>query len=213
MAFEELRERLKDDFAQTWSRFQDSAIYTRLQERYDQLSPRNQKVVVFAALTGIFVALLSVPFSYFQSSQSYVTEFNDRRQLIKDLHEASLISAASPLPTNLVRLSAVRSMVDTEIENRRLLEEQVHQIRQLPARDFAGGLIPADLNEGGFEVALRKLNVRQIVELGTRLQALGANVKMTDLTIEPNREDERYFNVTFQLVTLVTPLSEREVQE
>ena len=59
-------------------------------------------------------------------------------------------------------------------------------------------------------VKLAKLNLKQIVDIGSSLVALSESVKMKDLAIIANATDTRYYDVTYQLYSLNIPTPEPE---
>jgi hypothetical protein len=79
------------------------------------------------------------------------------------------------------------------------------QIKGANASASKSQLIPDNLLEGALEVRLAKLNIRQIVDLGYKFQNVSPSVKMKDLVISANLEDNRYFDVIYQLVALAVP--------
>jgi hypothetical protein len=73
-------------------------------------------------------------------------------------------------------------------------------------------LIPGNLSQGALTVTLAQLNLRQIVDLGHALQSLSPSVKMTDLKMEANAKDARYFDVVYKLVMLAVPSQANEAE-
>ena len=66
-------------------------------------------------------------------------------------------------------------------------------------------LLPTEKSSGSLTIKLAKLNVQQVVEAGTQLSRLSSAVKLTALQMTANHEDQRYFDVTYQLTALAVP--------
>lgn len=202
MNIDELKERLQTEFKQLWDRVQDSSLYNQLRDRYENLSPRKQRLVIvgFAALISFLI--LSVPFSYWSEASLNVTAFEDRRDLVRRLLSASREAADVPEIPMAPAMEQAKVDVDSYLQELQLLPEQ---IKSVEVGAVNSSLIPTNLTKGGLTVQLNKLNIRQIIDIGYKLKSLSPSVKMTSLQINPNREDARYFNVVYQLLALAVP--------
>jgi hypothetical protein len=82
-----------------------------------------------------------------------------------------------------------------------LIPEQIKSI------DLGGssGLIPADRASGSVVVNVWKLNLRQAVDIGTRLTNINPSVKVTAVQMTANSEDKRYYDVVYRMTALAVP--------
>jgi hypothetical protein len=96
MNFQDLKEQLVSILKNIWEKIQESSIYQQLQERYESLNPNAQKAVQAAAAVIGFLILLSTPWGFYSESQTNVEEFNNKRQLIRELLKST--KEASEIP-------------------------------------------------------------------------------------------------------------------
>lgn len=202
MNLDDLKDRLKTEGRATWDRIQESTVYNNLRDRYENLSPVMQKVTLYGGIVAISAFILSIPLGYFSQSQEYVTEFEGKRVTIRELLKVSRESADVPAIPQAPPVDSIRSTIDAQIRNAGLLAEQ---IKGTDVIDSNSTIIPKNLTEGALQVSLAKLNLRQIIDLGYQFQAINSSVKLKDLVITANREDSRYFDVVYKLVSLAVP--------
>ena len=199
---EELGEQLKSQLTQIWDKIKDTESYNQLRDKYESLTPTGQKIsqiVFFGLLVGI---LIYVPFSQVQVSSAQIEQFETQRGLIRDLfktfRESSghLQMATPPTGAQLVLT------IQTSLQNARLLPEQIVGVTNAQAE---GNLIPQSLLADVVEVRLAKLNLRQIVDIGTQLTNLSPALKIKDLLINANPEIAGYFDVNYKIYALKIP--------
>jgi hypothetical protein len=202
MAFEDLRDRLQSEGKMLWEKIQESSLYIQIQERYQNLSPTMQKIT----LTGIavFLALLffNAPLSYFSASNENVSQFEEKRQLIRDLLKVSRETQDGlqmPVPPDV---SSLKSQVDNQIQAAQLLPEQIKGTEVVTDRSV---VIPGNLINGMLRVSLAQLNLRQIIDLGYQFQSVSPSIKMLDLQMEASAKDPRYFDVIYKMAVLAVP--------
>lgn len=200
--FEELGEQLKSQLTQIWDKIKDTESYNQLRDKYESLTPAGQKIsqiVFFGLLVGI---LIYVPFSQVQVSSAQIEQFETQRGLIRDLFKTfressgQLQMATPPTGAQLVLT------IQTSLQNARLLPEQIVGVTNAQAE---GRLIPQSLLADVVEVKLAKLNLRQIVDIGTQLTNLSPALKIKDLLINANSELAGYFDVNYKIYALKVP--------
>jgi len=202
MAFEDLRENLQSELKNQWEKFQESSLYIQIKERYENLTPVMQKLTLAGLSLILIYTVLSFPLGFFSQSSQSVSEFEDRRQLLRDLLKSSKEAQESPDFSVPPPMESFKSQVEGEIKAARLLPEQVLDV------SLAGNnlqLIPEQLSQGILQIHLGKLNLRQILDLGYKFQSLSPSVKMMDLSMEANEQDHRYYDVTYRMAMLAVP--------
>ena len=200
-ALDDLKERLRSEWEQTSARIQESALFIKLKDRYENLTPPMQKVVNVTAVILVLVILLSTPLTWFMASQEQVDLFTSRRALITDLLKAARDAqsvSVIPIPPSS---SSLKSMITEQLKSAQLLPEQIISVDS--TNDTVEGIRP-DLVSGLFQVNLSKLNLRQVVDIGHQLQGINPSVKVKDLTVEASNE-LGYFNVIYHLLILNVP--------
>ena len=202
MNFEDLKEKFLSSFKQIWDRIQESTVYHQLSDRFENLSPRAQKAVLFGSVLMIFLIIFSMPYRYWLDSQASVQSFEDRRDIVRRLLKASREAAdipnipQAPTPENL------KTEVDAYLADLQLVPEQIKSVEVAP---LDTKLIPTTMAQGSIAVNLAKLNLRQIIDIGHKLKSISSSVKMTALQIFPNTQDTRYFDTNFRLTSLSVP--------
>lgn len=79
MNFDDIKDNLKSQLGQTWSRVEDSSAYNQLRDRFENLTPTNQKLTLMATGAVIALLIISVPYSYYSTSAEYVGTFEGKR--------------------------------------------------------------------------------------------------------------------------------------
>lgn len=199
---EELQEQLKSLGQRIATSVQETEGYQKLQDRYQSLNPSSQKLVWVGGSILVAGIILFYPLSQISNSQSLMTTFEDRRALIRDLfktYRESSAQASIPVPPAFETLKA---SVESIISGANLLPEQ--KVGNIES-SAEGHLIPQNLVTHVLEVKLAKLNLKQIVDIGTSIAGISSSVKMKDLMISAHPADTRYFDVTYKLYSLNVP--------
>lgn len=202
MAFEELRDRLKNDLQLTLNRLQDSSLFNQLKDRYDNLSPSGQKLTLSLGAVIVAATLLSFPYDYYSQSAANEEEFLNKRNTLRSLLQVTRESKDVPQIPAAPDLDSLKSQVEFRLNSAYLTEAQRKSIESVDAQSQ---IISSDLTQGAVKVELEKLNIKQVTDLGHSLQNINPSVKLVDLILKANREDSRYFDVTYKLVTLSVP--------
>jgi hypothetical protein len=206
LAFEDLKEKITNQAKNTWDSIQDSSVYINLRDRFENLSPVMQKVVLGAAATTLSLVILSFPYGSLISSDEFKTQFEDTRKLTQDLLKAARESSNIPQVTPPPPVETLQAAVQAQLQRANLLPEQIAAINPVQA---SSDLIPKQLISYGLEVSLAKLNLTQITELGYQLSiqgdSRGMTVKLTDMEVRPNVEDPRYMDVVYKLIGIKVP--------
>lgn len=210
MNLDDLKDSLKSQLGQTWSRIEDSSAYNQLKDRFENLTPPQQRLALMGAGALLALTIISIPYSYYTQSSDYVTTFEDKRSLIRELlkvtRESNEVPSLPPAPS----AEMLKSSIENQLRIARLLPEQMKGIEVMNAET---SLIPRNLLETGLKISLGKLNLRQIVDLGYSIQSVSPSVKMSAVQINANSEDPRYFDVEMKLVTLAVPQVQMDIPE
>lgn len=203
MTVEDLFEQIQSALQPVLDKVQETPTYNQLKDRFDGLSLTGQRGVVAAAIIFSFLIVLSIPYGWYSDSETTVEEFNLRRETLRDLFRTS--KELSDTPSIPVAPSAEALRMD--LENRlRELDVLPEQIINVSANESSSSrLIPHQRSSGGLTAQLKKLNLDQIVHIGTALSQMGVAVKLTGLRIEANAEEAGYFDATYTVATLDVP--------
>jgi hypothetical protein len=201
MKLTQLKERVIEQFKAIWVRIQESSTFEKLQERYYELSPSGQKAVIYLSTVTILLFILLIPFLGFQSSQDNVSIFEENVQTLRDLLRVQRELAGAPQVDDPPPPSQLKSMVQDVLNQAGLSQEQIKGNNELsPDRDPKSSLVPASVIEQGVEITLFKLNLKQVVDIGTRLSQLNRNVHLTAMDMKANAADNHYYDVIYRLM-------------
>lgn len=207
MIIDDIKDQLAERAQALWSRVQESSAYIQLRERFENLSPNAQKGVLIGGAAFLVFIVISIPWSYFSSSSDYVTEFEEKRELIRELYQVNREATAVSTGMDPLDGSGLRDRAQNVLTESRIGAEQNLGVSDYPVgKPPADPSIPASVVQKGAEVKVAKLNLQQIVDIGYKLQTIHPSVKMTGLEVEANREDPHYFNVIYKIVTFAIPV-------
>lgn len=203
MAFEGLKEKLKDQFEQFGERVVNSRLYTYILERYENFSSPQQRIAKAVSVLILIVLGTYFPMDYFLVSFDHESEFESKRKLIKNIIRSerdlgSLPDIPRPLPSD-----AIKSNIESQLRELNLMPEQIKQVTINNQPDSK--LIPANKLQYGIDITINKINVKQLANVGSKLQIIHPSVKLKDMIVTLNREDSRYLNVDFKMVALNIP--------
>lgn len=199
---EELRDQLKSTALSVWEKIQDSEVYQQLSDKYQSLSPSGQKVA--QAVTAFIIAgvVFYSPISQLQISGELLTQFEDKRTLIRDMFKTYRESSGGLQMSPAPQITELISTIQSSLQNAKLVPEQIIEVNPAQAE---GRLIPSSLQQAVVEVKLAKLNLRQVVDIGLQLANISTAVKVKDMMMQANAEMAGYFDVSYKLYALKVP--------
>ncbi|MCM2352595.1 MAG: hypothetical protein NDI63_03185 [Pseudobdellovibrio sp.] len=199
---DELKDQLKTSLQTTWERIQESEAYNQLNDKYQNLSPSGQKVAQVVTAVVLAGIVFYSPISQLQVSGELLTQFEEKRTLIRDLFKTYRDSSGGLQMAPAPQAGELISTVQNSLSSSRLIPEQIVSVNTSEAE---GRLIPANLQQAVVEVKLAKLNLRQIVDIGAQLANISQAVKVKDMFMQANAELAGYFDVTYKLYALKVP--------
>lgn len=199
MNLNELKEKLRADAQVTWEKFQDSPVYSQLKDRYDNLSPAMQKLAIFGSVALLLLVLLSTPMGSYTNAGIQEQEFLERRQLIRDFLKAQRSSQDLPNLPAAPPTETLRAQIQGQATMARLIPDQIGSVEEVRK---ASSLIADNLLSTQLQVSYKKLNLRQVIDLGTQLQNLSPSVKLKDMNMIASTTHPQYFDVDFLVAVL-----------
>ena len=195
---------LKVQIAELWATFKDqlneSPAWNNFRERYETLPMTGQLGVRVAAWGFLVFVLLWSPIQCMSTSDEYLDEFADKREIIEDL----LQTKAQPSQSIALLgkpLALLQPQIRSAAERAGLAAEQITGIENFDPTAENTSLAPKTeaLTQEGVKVMVKDLNLDQVKELGFDLQAINQSFKLTGIDVAPSKEDDHYFNVTYWL--------------
>ncbi len=203
MAFEDLQERLVSQAKATWEKIEESSLYNQIKDRFENLSPLMQKIVLSLIAVAIVFTILSFPLHFYSASDEYLAEFEKKRDLTRELLKTARDATQVPPLSGTPESTDLQTRIQTQLNNAHLLPEQIRSIQSV---NLPASLIPQNAISYGMEVSLAKLNLTQVVALGHMLSQIDATTtKVKDMEMVPNAQDARYLDVIYRLVTFKVP--------
>lgn len=202
MAFEGLAENLKSSLSGIKDRIVDSSLYQKIHEKYQNLNPQQQRLSLILTVSILILVVVYFPMEHYLGSSQLTSEFEEKRALTKALIKSHReVNHLPDLPTPQSS-DNVKSIVESQLKEMNLVPEQIKFVN---ITSGSSKIIPLNKIQYGIEVGVAKLNLKQIVNLGSKLQAIHPAVKLKDLILTANREDARYQDGTFKLIALNIP--------
>ncbi len=213
MALSDVKDQIKEKFLELFGKIQESQVYNNIAEKYETLSPGAQKGIVSGGVILGFLILVSIPISYYSSSSSAIEEYDNTRQLIRALLRASRIASESSNLPALISSEELKARIQNDLSSFQLLPEQVGGVSDLESDKMGSPLAPSSISQSGVGLSLKKLNLKQVVDIGFQLQNINPSVKLAGLEVVAGTPDPHYFDVLYKLVVFTLPSISSEVED
>lgn len=193
---------IKDQLIVRWEALQESSLYNELKEKYENLSPTVQKIIIWSSIAIVVVFLLSFPLGLINSAGDSITEFEDKRQTTLNLLDVVQEIKNSPPAPQRLNSSELKARIEKVISDSGFLPEQVKNLQE-EASDSSkkSRLIPKSVSESAVLVEINKLNLKQIVDFEYQLSKISPIIKVMSLELFANQEDNHYYNVNYRVVS------------
>ena len=203
----DLKEKITEFFSNLFSKVQENPTYIQLHERYRNLNPATQKLVLGAAIFLVLFTLYTVPESWVVSSHSYEDSSQTNRRLIRDLFRTARNPVIQADQFRGLGFDEMKSMVETQLTATQIIDSQKGAFTPV-TEPLPRNQVPSAIQQTGMAFEVKKMNLTQVVQLSQKLSALHANTKLAGVNIQADKEDPHYFNVTFTLSSLSLPMKE-----
>lgn len=208
MVFDDLRDQVLERGQAIWSRVQESSLYIQLSEKYADLNPTSQKIVLIASAAILTFITLMIPWTYISSSKTSLAEFEENKTILRDLYRVSRASSELEGAPPQIDPAQLQSRAQGQLTSMGLQSEQVAGVEIVdnaaPGTPQLPG-VPKAVQQKGIEVSLKKLNLRQIIEIGYQLLTLQPGLKMTGMTVTASSPDPHYFDTVFRIISFSLP--------
>ena len=172
-----------------WETFQEklyeSHLFNLLKERYEALSGFQQKIIRYIAGILLLIVVFIIPFLYFTSALSHWREFKVKYQLSLRL----LKLRTNPTP---FQRAGTPEAVKQTME--RLIKKYQSENYFLKNKKERTGKAP--FKTEAFEITVKHLNIKQVVQLGGDLSAL-PSVRLESLQMTENTEYANHYDTVY----------------
>jgi hypothetical protein len=196
----DLVERVKELALELKGRIEETAIYQTLKERFETLSPRTQQTAIWSTIGVFSLMVVSCPYGYYSTSNEDIKRFDDIRKTMRALLSAAQVANQLSGVTPDLEINVAQSRMQSEVQNLGLQPEQIGSVSIGGAIEVGELLAPTSIIQNGLFVELKKLNLRQVVEVGHRLQSLQGTLKLAGLDMKTSSDNDHYFDVTYRLI-------------
>ena len=202
MTLDELKENISTNVKQLIERAKETAVYHQLSDRFENMRASQQRLTIIGSVLLLIFLLLVTPVSSLLSANSSLIEFETQRDLIRELIKVQREVRELPSLPDPPSADSLRALAEAKIKESNLLPEQIKAIETAQPNSR---LISPNHLQSGVNIKLAKLNIRQIVDIGSKLQDINPSVKMIDIVIDPDATDPRYLDVTYRMISLNIP--------
>lgn len=212
MNLDDLKDRYTEVVSQLKESLEESSLYNTLRERFEVLSSTAQKSIIIGSSALLVLILLSIPLSFLSTSGDYTSEFDENRQLIRELLRTRSAGSGPPLPRGL-NSSELESRVNGLIKQGSLLDNQIAGLEVLPSSDPSLQLAPKTITQFGLKIMLNQLNLKQVIDFGYQFQTLDPSVKLIGMEMKASKKDNHYYDTTFKIVSFTFPDMEEKLDD
>ena len=205
MNLDSLKEQLKEQWQHLYSQIEENSTFQTLREKYETLSPRQQKTILSSIALVVMLILFSIPLNSFFSSTETIKDFEDNKELSQKLLEIQKHKRTGATRLGQVNITGTRQRVLRMVQNFQLLPEQIGDIEN--ADPSTPSLAKPPIKEETLAIQLLTLNLNQINTIAYRLQNLASTLKLTGLQMKESVNNPDYFDVTYTLSLYTLPAS------
>lgn len=195
----DLWERLK-------SRVLEDPYFNSLKEHYETLPSTAQKSILIGTTLLFFLFLIYIPFGYFQAANEYEEKYNTYRSALRDLLKTGKPDQVNALSTQRGDLEGLKSRIANKLNNFNLMNGQIQPVEVL--QESTGSLARPPIQEEVFLIKLNKLNLDQILQIGSDINRSFSDLKMTGISLTADKEKADYFNTEYRLSKFYLPGTE-----
>ncbi len=205
---QEILNPIKQKWLELLEKIQETELYQKIEEKYNSLTLRGQKMARIGIAFLFAGVLLYFPLSQFFASSDLITSFEEKRDLVRNLFQTYRQSSHQnhlPIAPDSGQLI---SQIQSQLSSSQLLPQQIKSVSSI---EPDGKLIPKKMISHAVSVELSELNLRQAIEIGTQISNISSSIKLKDLIINASSGKTGYFDVVYKLYAFNTPQQPIEI--
>ena len=200
----EIKDQLKQKSLELFDKIKETEFYQKADEKYQSLSPQGQKIARILSVILITFTFVSYPLSQFQISRSIISEFEIKRELLKDMFKTHRESDITNLMPEAPVTDILIQQIQSSLNSAQLLPQQIISVTAIEPE---GHTIQKNIISSVVSVQLNTLNIRQTVDIGTQLANISGSLKVKDLFMTASLEQPGYYDVTYKIYAFNVPKS------
>lgn len=203
MDLESYKEQLVEQLKDLRNRLQESELYIRWMEKYENLPNHYQKGILWGAIfIGVYL-VYSVPASFVSSAEEKLSYFEENRQLTRELIRAGRLARTVQLPAPAPAIPVLQQEVENNFLSERVLPEQKLSVQAVPGMADTT-LVPKSIEQNGLKANLKQLNLKQVVRIGEAMSRV-ESAQLMNIAIQADSQDPHYFSVDYEIATFSIP--------
>jgi hypothetical protein len=194
-------EQLMESLKAAWVAQMESPWVISLREKFDELPPIGQKALLYG--TGIILSLLilSWPLSDVMTSWDLSSQFEERRQTLKDLYKVQQEIAQAPLVPVPAPPIGSKPMMDQKLMAVGIKAEQIRTVTETPPTMQFG----AEMR--GVSYTIERITIRQAIDVAYELEHMDPSYKLQGFSVKAHPSDPHFFNTTISISNYAPKLS------
>jgi hypothetical protein len=200
-AIKNLIENLKERIKTAWSEQQESEIYLKTKEKYDELPPLVQKGIMGGISLLFLLLIFWWPLSNFFDSSDFNSKFDDERQTLKELIRIERETTVGSL-TNPPSPSSLKTQFDSKIANAGIKTDQVKDQSEMPMQ------LVGLAEQHGFQYRITHITIRQAVDLGYELEHVDPSLHIGGLEVTAEPQDPHFYDVGIKIVNFAPKIAD-----
>ncbi|MEC9284139.1 MAG: hypothetical protein VX642_15595 [Bdellovibrionota bacterium] len=200
MNLDDIKEQFFEQLNAYKERIQDTPAYNQIKERYDDLPPRNQKIVLISGGLLVIYIVLSIPLGSLSEASSKIDKYESTKSTLASLRKVSDQMSAIPNPPSAPASSSLSNSIKSMILSEGIAEDQIASTQSF-SEENTGQFksVPKSAEITGVRVSLKKLNIKQITSLLYKAQRQSRPAKITHLQMNPEGSEAGFFNLNFEI--------------
>ncbi len=207
--------------------WESSFLWQYVKEKYLCLSFLHRKILHSVLILGLLIGVFYFPLSLLWHSKQYIKEFRDKKHLVEQLNNLSVVLKRSQ-SSILARKGNLSSFVKRRISYWSGAKNQLVRVQLMRGnwkKTYRSVKSPS-LKKGGefsdrqkkagsvlspqqmVRVEMDNLNIQEVVRYGRKLEQLSPHFKLLGLNMEEDKTKENYFDVSYALAVFDNQSSE-----
>ena len=189
--------------------FVDTSLFYSLKEMYDHLSSFARKALHFSLLLIVLSICFYYPLSHLYSSWENMKNFTYKNKLTRQLLDLSSATKLNLSNSYMPGQNPV-SFIKNKLPSTQIPKNQIKSIEKIKDVNIPAELknFPAKMEAAAVEIS--RLNLKEVVQYGHQLEQLSNNIKLLNITITEDKEENNYFDVSYTIGFFTTAKKETQ---
>lgn len=197
---ENIKERLKVILAEQ----QESELYIKIKDKYDELPTHMQRVVKYSSYSLALVFVLWLPLTSVLDSVDQNTEFGEQRAALKDFLKIQREFSALPVIPNPPSPMTLKGPMDQKIMAQGVAPTQIKET----VEDNKGS--PVNVEMKGIRYHIQHVTIKQALNIAYELENIDKSLRLSDLELTAEQKDPHFYDLKFRIINFA-PKTQQQV--